>query len=106
MAKAKKKRLTSKQARHLRGLGHHLSPLAMIGREGITKTLVNSVVDNLTAHELIKIKVQNNCPLDRKEAVAALAEAAGAQVAQVIGKMALLYRENADIDPERKIVFP
>ena len=106
MSKIKIQKLTNKQTRHLRALGHHLSPLTMIGREGISKTLVKSAQDNLTAHELIKVRIQNNCPLDRKEAVANLAETVGAAVAQTIGKTALLYRENVDLDPDQKIKLP
>jgi len=98
--------LTSKQARYLRGLGHHLTPLAMIGREGISTTLVKSVQDILKAHELVKVRVQNNCPQGRKEAAAELAERTGAQVAQVIGKTFLLFRANPDLPPDKKITLP
>lgn len=97
--------LTNAQVRHLRGLGHHLADLAMIGKEGITANLVKAVQDNLVAHELIKVRIQDTCPLDRKEAVDQLATAAVAAVVQILGKTALLYRPNPDRNEEQKITF-
>ena len=98
--------LTGKQARHLRGLGHHLSPVAMIGKEGLSESLIASVNEVLTAHELIKVKVQENCPLERKEAAEALARQTKSSVAQIIGKTFLLYRENKDLENDKKIRLP
>ena len=103
--KIKVPKLTGPQLRHLRGLGHHLADLAMIGKEGITPNLVKAVQDNLVAHELVKIRIQDTCPLERKEAVEQLALAAVAAVVQIIGKTALLYRPNPDRDAELKITF-
>ncbi|MEA3547546.1 MAG: YhbY family RNA-binding protein [Thermodesulfobacteriota bacterium] len=104
--KKKTKQLTSRQTRYLRGLGHHLSPVAMIGREGLSHSLIGSVNQVLLAHELIKIKVQDNSPLDRKEAATELAGLTGSSLVQVLGKTALLYRENPDRAIDKKIRFP
>lgn len=107
MIKKKKiKQLTSQQTRYLRGLGHHLNPVAMIGREGFSDSLIASVNQVLQAHELIKIKVQDNSPLDRKEAAIELAGLTGSSLVQVLGKTALLYRENQDRAIDKKIRFP
>jgi RNA-binding protein len=103
--KIKIPKLNGSQIRHLRGLGHHLADLAMIGKEGITPNLIKAVQDNLVAHELVKVRVQDTCPLDRKEAVAQLATAAVAAVVQVLGKTALIYRPNPDLDEDQKIKF-
>lgn len=100
------KKLTGTQARFLRGLGHHLSAIAMIGKEGITENLITSVDQVLTAHELIKVKIQENCPLDRKEAAEELAQKTRSSLAQVIGKTFLLYRENKDKVDDKKIHLP
>lgn len=103
--KIKIPQLSKKQLQQLRGLGHHLAVLSMIGKEGITATLVAAVQDNLTAHELVKVRIQDTCPLERQEAVAQLAAAAGAAVVQVLGKTALIYRPNPDLDEDKKIVL-
>ena len=108
MSKAKKKpqTVTPKQGQYLRGLGHHLSPLAMVGHGGIDDQLVTAVEDVLTAHELIKIKLQSNCPLDRKEVAAVLSTKTRAATIQILGKTILLYRENKDKKGDKKITLP
>lgn len=96
------KPLTGKQARFLRGLGHHLNPVVMIGRSELSEAVLRSTEQALNSHELIKVKLQDGCDLDRREVAAELALRTGAQVAQVLGKTFLLYRE-AD---EPKITLP
>lgn len=85
-------KLTGKQARFLRGLGHALRPAVMIGRQEITETTIAALDASLTAHELVKVKIQEGCLLDRNDVAASLAEATGAKVAQVLGKTILFYR--------------
>jgi RNA-binding protein len=94
--------LTGKQVRHLRALGHHLDPVVMIGREGLSDRLLAAVEEALRVHELIKVKLQEGCLLDRKEAASALAERTGAAVAQILGKTILLFRAGE----ERRIELP
>jgi RNA-binding protein len=84
--------LTGKQKRHLRGLGHGLKPVILIGKKEVDQALVTETEAALACHELIKVKVLENCPLDRHEAAEALSEATGSDVAQVLGKTFLLYR--------------
>jgi RNA-binding protein len=94
--------LTGKQARYLRGLGHHLKPVVMLGKEEVNAAVIAATEEALEAHELIKIKLQEGCLSDRKEVAAELAEATGSAVAQILGKMILLYRPGK----EPKIQFP
>lgn len=84
--------LTGKQVRFLRGLGHHLSPVVMIGKEELSPALLASVEEALESHELIKVKLQEGCILDRREASKLLSSATGAAEVQVLGKTILLYR--------------
>jgi RNA-binding protein len=84
--------LTGKQARYLRGLGHALRPLVMLGRQELSESVMAALDEALTAHELVKVKLQEGCLLDRRDAAAQLAAATGAAVAQVLGKTILLYR--------------
>ena len=84
--------LTGKQRRHLRALGHHLSPVVQVGHEGVSDAVVQQADRQLHTHELIKVKVGESSPQDRHEAAGLLAQRTGAQVAQVLGRTALLYR--------------
>ena len=52
--------LSNKQTKFLRGLGHKLSPLVLIGKEGVTPNLLKAVEAELASHELIKVKIGNN----------------------------------------------
>lgn len=103
---AKNLYLTGKQARHLRGLGHHLSPLAMVGKEGITDNLLAALESVLTAHELVKVRIQDGCPHSREGAAELLAAKTKSRIAQIIGKTFLLYRENKDLKEDKKIRLP
>lgn len=95
--------LTGKQRRHLRALGHHLDPVLQVGHEGISEAVVRQADQQLESHELIKVKIGEGAPQARHEAAARLAERTQAQVAQVLGRTALLYRPRKD-KPE--IVLP
>jgi len=86
------KKLTGKQVRFLRGLGHHLQPVVMVGKEELSEALIASVEEALTSHELIKVRLQEGCMLDRKEVADSLSRMTGSQVAQILGKTILLYR--------------
>lgn len=90
--------LSGAQRRALRALGHHLDAVLQIGQRGITDSVVDAAVEALTRHELIKISVGRESPVDRQEGPVALARLTGSHVAQVLGRTALLYRRRFD-DP-------
>lgn len=85
--------LKGKQKRYLRGLGHPLSPAVQIGKHEITEALIAETCAALESHELIKVKIQESCMTDRREVADALATACGAELAQVLGRTFLLYRQ-------------
>ncbi len=91
--------LTGRQVRHLRALGHHLKAVVLVGKEGITPALVSTVDECLANHELLKIKLLENCPEDRRAAAYEIAKQTRSHVAQVVGRTILLYRkaENPEI---------
>jgi RNA-binding protein len=95
--------LSGKQRRHLRALGHHLQPVVQVGHEGISEALVQETDRQLASHELIKVKIGESSPQDRHSSADLLAERTGSQVAQVLGRTALLYRPRKD---EPRIVLP
>lgn len=90
----KERELTGGQARYLRGLGHHLEAIIQIGKEGITDGLVKAVKEALLAHELIKVRVLQEAPIDRKEAGPELAKLAVCSLAQTIGRTLLFYKRH------------
>lgn len=86
--------LSNKAARHLKGLGHHLDVVLQIGKEGITDAVVKATKEQLHAHELIKVRISADAPIDRKDAGAELAEKVGASLAQTLGRTVLLYKRH------------
>lgn len=85
--------LSGKQKRFLRGLGHVLKPVIMVGKNEVNEALVEETATALAAHELIKVKILESCLSDRHEVAEELAGACGAEVAQVLGRTILLYRQ-------------
>jgi RNA-binding protein len=87
--------LTGKQKRHLRALGHKLKAIILIGKKEIEEALIAETSAALEHHELIKVKLLESCLLDKHEASDTLANACGAEVAQILGRTFLLYRPAA-----------
>ena len=94
--------LSGEQKKALRGKGHHLEPIVYVGKEGLSSALLKSTETALKTHELIKIKLGQNCPLDRHKAAEELARLTAATLVQVIGRIILLYRTNPDLPEEKR----
>ncbi len=86
--------LTSKARSELRAQANGLQAVFQIGKSGVEENLIKQVDDALEARELIKIKALETAPLSAKEAAAALAEATGADVVQVVGRAIVLWRKS------------
>lgn len=86
--------LTEKQKRHLRGLGHKLKPVVMIGTQGYTAAVRNELDLSLTRHELLKVRISGAERDERDARITQLCEDTGAQLVQRIGNIALLYRRH------------
>ena len=64
----------------------------MIGKEDVNSAVLAAVEEALTAHELIKVKLQEGCLSDRHAVAQELAAASGSSVVQVLGRIILLFR--------------
>ena len=88
---------TGKARAALRAEAHHLNALVHVGQQGITPAVLQSLKDALRTKELVKIQVARASDVTAKEAAPRLAQQAGAEVIQVIGRTLTLYRHNPDI---------
>ncbi|MGN0454002.1 MAG: YhbY family RNA-binding protein [Ruminococcus sp.] len=88
--------LDSKQRAFLRGQANSIDTILMVGKGGISETLIMQADTALTARELIKGKVLETSPVSSREAAEYIAEKCNAQVVQVIGSKFVLYRKNED----------
>ena len=91
--------LTAKQKQFLRGLAHPLSPVVRVGRGRVSDAVVEETKKSLQSHELIKVRIDADDSATRKELAEKLAAATDSQIAGMIGKTLILYRER-DEDPE------
>ena len=92
--------LTSKQRSKLKGIANGLSPAAFIGKSGLTPTVIKTIDEYLTAHEIIKCNILEGAKLDAKETCNKIADELGAEFVQAIGRRFVLYRQAKD--PEKR----
>ncbi|PZW49535.1 ribosome assembly RNA-binding protein YhbY [Pseudomonas sp. URMO17WK12:I2] len=86
--------LTQEQKKQFKSIGHHLKPVLIVADNGITEGVLAELERALNDHELIKIQVRVTERDDRLAVIDELCKASKAELAQIIGKMALLYRKN------------
>lgn len=96
-------KMTSKRRAELRGQANRLEPLFQVGKGGISDALITQTNDALRVHELIKLKVLlESAPETPREIAEKLATATGSQVVQVIGGSMIFYKENKELQAEKK----
>lgn len=98
--------LSESQKKHLRGLGHQLKPLVMVGDAGLSDALLAEFESTLDHHELIKVRVRVGDREARDAMIGQLCADSGASLVQRIGNVALLYRPNLNKKPERRVQLP
>ena len=89
--------LSSKQRADLRSEAHHLRAMVHIGQHGLTEAARQTVDDALRTHELVKIQLTKSADVTVRDAANELANGLSADVVQVIGRTATLYRENREL---------
>ena len=98
--------LTEQQKKFLRGRGHQLKPLIMVGDAGLSEPLLAEFESTLDHHELLKVRVRVGDRDARDEIIEKLCETGKAELVQRIGNVALLYRPNLNKKPEKRIRLP
>ena len=88
--------LTGKQKSCLRSMGQKLEPVVMMGKEGVTPTVVQAAQEAIKKRELIKVRVLQNCMEEPEDAITMLAERADVNLVQIIGRNGLLFKRNYD----------
>lgn len=91
--------LDKKQIKLFRSIGHHLSPIIIISK-GLSDN-INSEIDRaLNDHELIKLKVHSNDREVKKALVHTICEERNAELVQLIGHVALIYKAAKKPNPK------
>ena len=84
--------LTIAQRKVHRAEAHHLSPVVMIGNDGLTAAVKKEADAALNAHGLIKIRVLGDDRAARETIYQTLADELNAAPIQHIGKLLVLWR--------------
>lgn len=98
--------LSQKQKKHLKGLAHSLSPVVLIGKEGLSSGIIQTINDELLNHELIKVKIGNTSGLEKHSTCSAITDQTEGALVQLIGKTIILYKANPKKDKEKRIRIP
>lgn len=93
--------LTSKERAALRAEAHHLSALLHVGHHGANESVIGALDDALRTHELVKIQLNKSAEESAREIADRVAVSLGADVVQVIGRTATLYRHNAELERQK-----
>ena len=99
--------LTPAQRKEKRSEAHHLTPVVMIGADGLTPAVVKETDAALKAHGLIKVRVFSDDRAGRESIFASLCGELDAAPIQHIGKLLVIWRpmpekEDADRDENSK----
>jgi RNA-binding protein len=88
--------LTISERKEHRAQAHHLSPVVMIGNDGLTPAVKKETDAALKAHGLIKIRVFGDDRAQREAMFQELADELDAAPIQHIGKLLVLWRPQPD----------
>lgn len=80
----------------LKAQAHHLKPVILLGAKGLTKAVIAETDIALNAHELIKVKINGAEKEDRIEMTDMLCQQLEAELVQMIGHTAIIYRKKKD----------
>ena len=85
--------LSGLQKRTLRAQAHDLKPIVMVGKHGISGTVVEAVSEALDRHELIKVSIPSEGRQERREMAALISAPTGSHIIQTIGHVVVLFRQ-------------
>ncbi len=83
--------LTGSQKRELRKMANSLEPIFQVGKDGVSLSMLDGIENALLSRELIKVKVLDTCPEDKRTVALKISEYTKAEVVQIIGRTIVLY---------------
>ena len=93
--------LTSKERADLRSQATALDTTLMVGKGGVTESVIAEADNQLTARELVKGKVLEGAMMTPREVCDEICEATGAEGVAVIGTKCVIYRFSEKLPAER-----
>ena len=93
--------LTSKERSELRAQANSIETTLIVGKEGVTETVIAEADNQLTARELIKGKVLETALMSPREVSDQICEATGADGVSCVGNKFVIYRFSEKRQEER-----
>ena len=93
--------LTSKERADLRAMATNIDTTLMVGKSGVTESVIAEAENLLTARELVKGKVLEGAMMTPREVCDEICEATGADGVAVIGTKFVIYRFSEKCQEER-----
>ena len=93
--------LTSKERAELRAQANGIDTTLIVGKNGVTETVISEAENLLTARELVKGKVLEGALMSPREVCDELCQATGAEGVSVIGTKFVIYRFSEKLQEER-----
>jgi RNA-binding protein len=94
--------LSPAERRALKARAHALEPTVLVGSGGFTPAVAAEIDRNMTAHELIKVRVMGDDRDAREDILKRICDDLGAAPVQHIGKILVVYRPKPEAPPKRK----
>lgn len=85
-------KLTNKDISFLRSAAHSLSPVVIIGGNGLSESVIAEIDSSIAHHELIKIRVNAADRDQRKQMLEYICDNVGCILVQTIGHIGVFYR--------------
>jgi RNA-binding protein len=92
--------LSPVERRSLKARAHALEPTVLVGSGGLTEAVAGEINRNLTAHELIKVRVMGDDRDAREGILKRICDELGAAPVQHIGKILVVYRPKPEAPPK------
>lgn len=88
--------LDNEQKKKLRGMAHSLNSMMQIGKGNLNENMIQSLRNDLEAHELVKVTLLKTSDLTAREAAIECAGATGSEIIQIVGRTFVLYRRSKE----------
>lgn len=94
--------LTSKQRSELRAQANPLEVTLMVGKGGVSESVISEAEILLESHELVKGKVLETAFMSAREASDAICEATGADGVSTVGATFVIWRKSKKLEAARQ----
>jgi len=89
-------RLSNPEIRKLKAAAQRMKATFKVGKAGLSPQFLQSVVEGLKHHELIKVKF-DEFKEQKKELAPVLAEKTSSHLIMQVGNVVVLYRQNPEV---------